>query len=451
MSEQETTLEEFADSDGEVSTTDDSRQELFGLGKLPAYWGVEKLSEIAEIIPGNSPPSSTYNEDREGLPFFQGNSEFGHFHPVADTWCSDPRKEAEEHDILMSIRAPVGDLNIADRNCCIGRGLAALRPKQLNGLYLFYNLAERQIWLSRLATGSTFKSVTKSDLQLLDVPVPPLEEQRKIASVLYNVDQAIQKTEEAIEQGEQTKKGVIQENIIDQITQSQSPTALGEVPENWDKVRLAEVANEEEDSLVDGPFGSSLKAEEFVEDGFARIIQLQNVKEGWYSDSNIRYVDEETYLDLERHSAKPGDLFIAKMASPVARACILPDEYEHYMLGCADVVKLIPSSEFIDKFVMYCLNSYPVWKQAAAHIRGSGRLRVNLNQLKGVEIPKPPIKEQKEIVSAVDGISEYIESHKDEKQRLQRLKQGLMQDLLSGEVRTTDTDIPVLDAVAQHG
>jgi len=193
------TLDEFTDSsERETERKSESRRELFGLGKMPAGWEIEPLPESVEIIPGNSPPSSTYNEDGEGLSFFQDNSDFGHFHPEADTWCSDPRKEAEENNILISIRAPVGDLNISDQHCCIGRGLAALRPRSINGLYLFYHLAERKSWLSRLATGSTFKSITKGDLQHLDIPSPPLGEQRKIATVLYTIDRAIQNTDELI-------------------------------------------------------------------------------------------------------------------------------------------------------------------------------------------------------------------------------------------------------------
>ena len=87
-----------------------------------------RLGEIAEVIAGQSPSGDSYNETGEGLPLFQGKAEFGERHPVAKRWCSAPKKIAEAGDILISVRAPVGPTNVADVRCCIGRGLAAIRP-----------------------------------------------------------------------------------------------------------------------------------------------------------------------------------------------------------------------------------------------------------------------------------------------------------------------------------
>jgi type I restriction enzyme S subunit len=92
-------------------------------------WEIVKLKEIAVIIMGQSPKSEFYNTNREGLPFFQGCSEFGALRPVPKKWCTKPLKIAYKDDILMSVRAPVGALNIADRKCIVGRGLCAIRTK----------------------------------------------------------------------------------------------------------------------------------------------------------------------------------------------------------------------------------------------------------------------------------------------------------------------------------
>ena len=101
-------------------------------------WEIVKLKEIAEIIMGQSPKSEFYNTNREGLPFFQGCSEFGELYPVPKKWCTKPLKIAYVDDILMSVRAPVGDLNIADRKCIIGRGLCAIRTKLNSGRFLYH-------------------------------------------------------------------------------------------------------------------------------------------------------------------------------------------------------------------------------------------------------------------------------------------------------------------------
>jgi type I restriction enzyme S subunit len=470
MSE-DATLDEFIEdaNEGEVSQTRDSDeldQEQFGPFTLstPGEWTAKRLGKIKRLITRGKQP--TYAD--EGVPVINQECIYWdgwHFEnlryldeDVADGWKEKYFPNSGDVILNSTGQGTLGRAQVYpdEKRRAIDSHVTLLRTDdELNPYFHRYFLESylgQALLYSMCVNGSTGQiELSKTRLDLLPVPLPPLKEQRKIATVLHNVDQAIQKTEQVVDQAERVKKGVIQENVLDRVSKASSPTELGEVPDNWETVKLEDVASEQEDSLVDGPFGSSLKAEEFVEDGFARILQLQNVKEGWYSDSNVRYVDRQTYDGLERHSAKPGDVFIAKMASPVARACILPDEYDHYMLGCADVVKLVPNEDFVDEFVVYCLNSYPVWKQAAAHIRGSGRLRVNLNQLKEVELPKPPRGEQEKIVSAVNSMTDYIESYKNENEQLQRLKQGLMQDLLSGTVRTTDTNIEVPDEIAQHG
>ena len=94
---------------------------------LPKGWKIVKLGDLCDIVMGQSPPSSTYNSDGIGLPFFQGKAEFTELYPLTKKWCSEPKKIAELNDILLSVRAPVGDTNIANQKCCIGRGLAAIR------------------------------------------------------------------------------------------------------------------------------------------------------------------------------------------------------------------------------------------------------------------------------------------------------------------------------------
>jgi len=95
---------------------------------LPEGWVLKKLNDVCNIIMGQSPPGNTYNKDKSGLPFFQGKAEFGVRYPTAVKWCSKPKKVAHKNDVLISVRAPVGPTNIASSECCIGRGLAAIRP-----------------------------------------------------------------------------------------------------------------------------------------------------------------------------------------------------------------------------------------------------------------------------------------------------------------------------------
>ncbi|MEM1831928.1 MAG: restriction endonuclease subunit S, partial [Desulfurococcaceae archaeon] len=178
------------------------------IGKIPKEWKVNKLGNIAEIIMGQSPPSSTYNREGKGLPFLQGKMEFGRIYPSPTLYCSKPIKIAEPNDILISVRAPVGDVNVAPFKLCIGRGLAAVRfnPQKAIYWFYFYYLQKIKNFLENLSKGSTFKAITKDDLENLEIPVPPLSEQEIIAEILYTVDEYIRVLRARLERLERVKE-----------------------------------------------------------------------------------------------------------------------------------------------------------------------------------------------------------------------------------------------------
>ncbi|QID33761.1 restriction endonuclease subunit S [Pampinifervens florentissimum] len=166
------------------------------LGPLPVDWEVVRLGEVAEIIMGQSPPGETYNSNGKGVPFLQGKAEFGNIYPNVTKYTTHPIKTSRIGSILFSVRAPVGDVNIADREYCIGRGLACIELREGENEFLFYyfNFAKEKI--EKLGTGSTFKAISKSELQTFSIPLPPLEEQKAIAEVLRAIDEKLQKEEE---------------------------------------------------------------------------------------------------------------------------------------------------------------------------------------------------------------------------------------------------------------
>lgn len=145
-----------------------------------------RLDEICSLNMGQSPDSSSYNEIGDGLPFFQGNADFGELHPKVRIWCNAPTKIAHAGDILISVRAPIGALNVADRDCCIGRGLAALTVDEAlcNSGYLWYAITNKVDELNSRGTGSTFKAISKNVLGETEIFLPPFDKQLQIAAVL---------------------------------------------------------------------------------------------------------------------------------------------------------------------------------------------------------------------------------------------------------------------------
>ena len=145
---------------------------------------IVKLGEVAEIIAGQSPPGTSYNSASEGAPFYQGKTEFGNrYIGEAVKWTTDPRRFAEPTDILMSVRAPVGPINLTNQRICIGRGLSAIRPNsdRLQKLFLFHILRSLESQISG-NTGTAFASINVRDIKKIEFPLPPSAVQREIVS-----------------------------------------------------------------------------------------------------------------------------------------------------------------------------------------------------------------------------------------------------------------------------
>ncbi len=137
---------------------------------LPEGWRVGKLGEIAHIIMGQSPESETYNKDGRGMIFYQGRTDFGFRYPEITTYTTEPKKKAFKDDILISVRAPVGDLNIAIEDCAIGRGVGTLKSKHGCNSYLFYTLQYlKPLFDVSDGDGTIFGSITKDDLNNMEV------------------------------------------------------------------------------------------------------------------------------------------------------------------------------------------------------------------------------------------------------------------------------------------
>jgi Restriction endonuclease S subunits len=165
--------------------------------ELPEGWEWVRLENAADINMGQSPSGTSYNEYGEGTPFLQGNAEFGDTYPKHKKFTTEPSKIAKKGSILISVRAPVGDTNIADLNYCIGRGLASLSLKNGDNKYLLYLLRSMKPMIEAKGTGSTFKAISKSILNDIEIPLPPLPVQRQIVAVLEQVEALKRQRQEA--------------------------------------------------------------------------------------------------------------------------------------------------------------------------------------------------------------------------------------------------------------
>lgn len=232
---------------------------------------------------------------------------------------------------------------------------------------------------------------------------------------------------------------------------------LGLIPSHWRICDLQDAASSTRFSFVDGPFGSDLKNEEYVDEGIP-LIQLNNIGEGVHSLQSLRFVTAEKAATLQKHCAVPGDIVIAKMAHPVARAAVVDAQFQKYLI-VADCIKLsVDSTAFDKRFVQYWLNSSQCKAIAETLSMGVTRLRINLGAVKKLPLPAPPMGEQNAIVHFLDRETAKLDSLKSKQERLIELLQEKHQAFVSHAVtkglnanaRMKDSEIEWLGAVPAH-
>lgn len=188
------------------------------LNTMPENWRVDKLEEFCDVLMGQSPPSSTYNSTGDGLPFFQGRKDFGRKYPEKTLWCSDPTRVAHEGDVLLSVRAPVGDVNVAIEKCCIGRGVSALSMKNRNNDFLYYLMQHNRQRLKQIfeSEGTVFGCVNKDGLKTFEVAIPnDPSEQRAIAKILSDLDEKIELNQRMIKTLESIAQALFKRWFVD--------------------------------------------------------------------------------------------------------------------------------------------------------------------------------------------------------------------------------------------
>jgi len=166
------------------------------IGPIPRGWKVSTIGAEFELTMGQSPPGRTYNEDGKGLPFFQGRKDFGFRYPSKRVFCTEPKRIAEQGDTLVSVRAPVGDVNMASEQCCIGRGLARIRHKSKSRSYTYYAMHMLRDHFARFETeGTVFGAINKSQFQNIRWLAPPKTIVKQFEEIVGLFDEAIETNE----------------------------------------------------------------------------------------------------------------------------------------------------------------------------------------------------------------------------------------------------------------
>jgi len=367
----------------------------------------ERLGDIAELIAGQSPPSSTYNQERNGVPFFQGKADYGKKFPTVRFWCSEPTKISLPDDILISMRAPVGPVNINNVESCIGRGLSAIRVKgNANRDYIFYWLKLNEKQIADKGTGSVFKAITQKTLSELKIPLPSFSDQIQIANILSKAETLI----------EQRKQSIA---LLDELLKSSFLEMFGDPVRNekgWNKIKFKEAAKNENSKRIPVKQGDR--------DNRAGIYP-------YYGATGIIDTIDDFKFDGEYLLiAEDGKnlLFRKKNNAFMARGKFWVNNHAH-VLSDNRICNL--------RYLEFFLNSIDF----KPFITGIDQVKLNKENLDKIPVPKPPIELQTQFAHLVEKTEALKEQYKNSLQELENLYGSLSQRAFKGvlELKTTVT------------
>jgi len=389
---------------------------------LPADWRWERLGEVCKIIAGQSPPGDTYRKAPEGLPFFQGKADFGLRHPIPRSWCVAPTKTALPGDILISVRAPVGPTNVADVECCIGRGLAAIRPcndADRDFVLAALRLLEGQI--AKLGSGSTFGAIKRDDLESLEIPFPSVGEQKRIAAILNGQMGAVERARAAAEARLEAAKALPAAYLRAVFS---SPEA-----QQWSKKRLADISK-------------LLPSKSIATDGDAEVqaITTACLSEGGFLSSGIKS-SRMWARDLAVCRIARGEVLVARSNTPelVGRVAMFPGEPKGIVVSDL-TIRIWPSDEIRSEFLTAYLSflyQTGYWKERAGGASGSMK-KITREQIQAEQVPVPVIADQQRIakrlneqMTAADRARKAIEEEQD---AINKLPAALLRQAFNGEL-----------------
>ena len=416
------------------------------LTDLPKGWVWTTLEEISEIILGQSPPSSTYNTDGDGLPFYQGKLEFGKLYPTPRKWCTAPKKIAEKGDVFISIRAPVGPTNICPEKSAVGRGLAAIRG--LGGIESFFILYLMRAFANQIAsrgTGTTFDAITGNQLKTFEIPLPPLAEQHRIVakleSLFTQLDAAVDSLKKAQGQLQRYRQSVLKAAFEGELTRKwregypgelepmsvsevSAMDSLPELPDGWVWTTLlccAEILDsqrvpinaKERQTRISG------KPESELYPYYGATGQV-----GWIDD----YLFDEELVLLGEDGAPFFDF--SKDIAYLIKGKSWVNNHAHVLNAKTEITS--------NQFLCHYLNTFDYH----GYLTGTTRLKLNQSAMRKIPVPLPPLTEQEQIVSELErhlSVVDRAEATLDaELKRAERLRQSILKHAFSGKLVPQD-------------
>jgi len=402
-------------------------------------WPQVKLENIAKKIIGGGTPSTskakywngeiawTTSAHLTGREIQTGQKYITKKGLLESSTCIVPKQ-----NVLIATRVGIGKVAINKIDIAISQDLTGILidKKSVMPEYLYWALTRKKNRLKALAQGSTIKGILRTDVAKIQIPLPTLPEQKKIAEILSTVDQSLEKTTKVLEEAEKLKKALVLTFFKKGINHKKfKMSELGDIPNEWEIVKFSDVI----DVIKRGPFGGSIKKEIFVNDGY-KVYEQKNVIGNNFSLGNY-YIDENKYGELKAFSIRNNDILLTA-AGTIGKVALVPSNIRPGIINQA-LIKITPNNKKIIPRYMYELLLTDSFKNKISG-RSHGATMKNISsvkEIKSIKMPLPPIIEQKKIVEILETVNQKVLILKNRIKRMTKLKKGLMNDLLTGQKR----------------
>jgi len=391
-------------------------------------WKETTLDEIATITMGQSPLSESYNLIGDGLPFYQGVTEFGDKYIGIKSYTNSPTKILDAGSILFSVRAPVGQVNITKNKCCIGRGNAGLVMKNGEQEFLYYLLTHLEKNILKNTTGTVFDSISGVELRKFPVLIPESkEEQKEIAGVLSSLDDKIELLQEENKTLEATAQAIFKEWFVNfnfpGATGKMIDSELGKIPEWWGVGKIKD--------LINIFSGFAFSSSDFIQNGKYRLVTIKNVQDRYFVQ-DIKDTFDDLPLKMPQYChLKTGDILLS-LTGNVGRICLVVGE--NYLLN-QRVAKLeaINGKDYAFTYLLFLQESIFSLLQNTA----SGTAQQNLSpvQTKEIEIVMPARFVLDTFGDIGNPMIKKVNQNNFQIQTLSTFRDTLLPKLMSGDLR----------------
>ena len=406
------------------------------IGQIPAEWKRVKLKEVTNIIMGQSPEAQDI-KDFGNIPFMQGNREFGSIYPNAVKFCDNSPKKSRIGDILLSVRAPVGAINVSDKVYAIGRGLCSICATSINSKFLMYFLMLIMQDTKKFGQGSTFDAITIQELKQLPVLLPPINTQNRIASYLdrkcAEIDAIIAKQQQIIEKLKEYKLSVITEAVTKGLDPNVPMKDSGvewieEIPEKWQKTKLKNTCQ-----FINGDRSSNYPSpNDYVDKGIP-FLGADSLCGRYVDIAQSKKITNEKYRSMGGAKIQKGDILYTLRGSTIGKnAMAMFDDGT-----VASSLMVIRPISLVPEFLLYWLNSEEEFQQRQSYINGSTAPNLSADNVGTFILFLPSTVEQLRIANFLDKKCNEIELAIQKKQRmiekLSDYKKSLIYEVVTGK------------------